>query len=633
MQIVDFWDRQAMAIFKRQQTIRRLLVISMLSILCLTTSCAQRNPSVRLLDLPDRPTGSEIRKLSGDISEVAPPAVFLDLANLASNITPQVEITYPKSDQTLNKTEFAAKIKLRGLSIYKDKETQLGPHLKVILDNQPAQDIYDLNEPLEFSDLLPGSHSLRAFAVLPWGESFKNTDAYAQTTFHSLAKTAENTPSANQPVLTYNEPQGTFGAQPVLLDFHLNNAPLHLVAAENAEDNIHDWQIRCTVNGQTFLFDQWQPVYLKGLKPGQNWVQITLVDEQGDRIDGPFNSTVRLINYDPDKKDTLSKLVRGEIPIEQIGQIVIADYTPPLLEEITLEKPKEIEPETSIEDSLLEENAEPKVIEPEELIESEDIKPEVIEPEVIEPEVIEPEDVKSEKQEDSLDLREAENSPSTQNSVQATDENELDDQIESDSFDFELEESEEDRSVIPEDLNAPTGETEVEFFDEPADIPEQGTLQTPTLQAPLVPDFNKAEETPLEEEDNLTETAKTEKDSPTKPGLLEQLKTRWYSFQKAQTESQSDSLQPSTAPLEPVSPVETDPLEPLEPLEPIDETIEESFVEQIREAQKQQIEAEEDFSSSATVDTTDSPSGLAPNDSEREIEDPSDLGRSLPISP
>lgn len=454
--------------------------------LCLAASCSQVNSSVRLLELPDRPIGGEVRTLSGDISEVAPPAVFLDLANLASNLQPQVEIAYPKPDQTLTETEFAAKIKLRGLSIYKEEATQLGPHLKAILDNQPAQDIYNLDEPVAFPELLPGSHTLRVFAVLPWGESFKNAAAYAQTTFHVLASTAENTPDPGLPLLTYNEPQGTFGAQPVLLDFYLNNAPLHLVAAENSEDDIRDWQIRCTVNGQTFLFDQWQPVYLKGLKPGQNWVQLSLVDEKGAPINNAFNSTVRLVNYDPEIKDTFSKLVRGELPIEQIGQIVIPNYEPKDTQYPELDENKELVPERSL---------------PKETQDSEEIE--------------------------SLE------------ETKSLEGNRTIDDINDD---------------IPDNLTAPAAETDIDFSNQSKDTefepdkafeaPEEATLET---ESPKI--------APFEPELPETELPETEL---TKTGFLEQLRARWSAFQKAQIESQSETIQPAKAPINPSIQLYTD---------------------------------------------------------------------------
>ncbi len=308
--------------------------------------CSSQAQSVRLLELPDVPSVSgDVRQIStgksDGILEVAPPAIFVDLADLMADSQPQVEIAFPKPDQILETTTLAIKIKLRGLSIYQDEATDLGPHLQVILDNQPAQSIYSLDDPLELLELAPGSHTLRVLAVKPWGESFKNAAAYAQTTFHVFAKTGENTPSPDQPLLTYNEPQGSYGAEPILLDFYLSNAPLHLIAQD--DPTLSDWKIRCDLNGQRFVFDQWQPMYLKGFKPGQNWVHIALIDEQGNPIENAFNSTVRIVNYDPDERNDLAKMTRGELPLEAVGQIADPNYSPPIEPEIAPEVEPKVE--------------------------------------------------------------------------------------------------------------------------------------------------------------------------------------------------------------------------------------------------------------------------------------------------
>ena len=308
------------------RTAFRLLMGSLVGLMLF--GCVNRAQSVRLLDLPDVPDTDEVRRLNGAISEVAPPAIFSDLEALFGDAQPQVAIAYPKPNQIIETTTLAAELSLRDLSIYKDENLELGPHLQISLDNQPSRSIYSLDEAIEFLDLTPGSHTLRVFAVKPWGESFKNEAAYAQTTFHVFAKTYENAPDPTKPQLIYSAPQGTYGAQPILLDFYLNNAPLHLIAKEDPD--IADWKIRCDINGQSFVFDQWQPIYLKGFEPGQNWVQITLIDEQSSPIDNAFNSTVRLISYDPEQRDTLAKLVRGELPLEEAGKIVDPNYEPPV---------------------------------------------------------------------------------------------------------------------------------------------------------------------------------------------------------------------------------------------------------------------------------------------------------------
>ncbi|MEO1620194.1 MAG: hypothetical protein AAFU53_04075, partial [Cyanobacteria bacterium J06632_3] len=248
----------------------------------------------------------------------------------AESDQPQVEIITPKADQILNETQTDIQLKVRDFSIYKDAALGLGPHLQIVLDNQPARSVYDLAAPIKFDNLTPGSHTLRAFAVSAWGESFKNEAAYAQTTFHVFAKTNENTPDPDQPVLTYNSPQGSYGAEPVLLDFYLINAPLHQIAQEDSKDDIVDWRIRCTINGQSFVFDEWQPRYIKGLVPGQNWVQLTLIDEKGNPIDNNiFNNTIHTLTYDPERRSTLDKIVRGELPLEKVGRISDPNYAPP----------------------------------------------------------------------------------------------------------------------------------------------------------------------------------------------------------------------------------------------------------------------------------------------------------------
>ena len=140
-------------------------------------------------------------------------------------------------------------------------------------------------------------------------------------------KTQDNNPDPAQPLLTYSRPKGSYGAEPILLDFYLTNAPLHLVAQEDPKDDIADWRVRCTVNGSSFVVDRWEPLYLKGFKPGKNWVQLEFLDEQGNSVKNVFNNTARLITYEPKGKDTLSKLVRGEISATEARRIVDPNYT------------------------------------------------------------------------------------------------------------------------------------------------------------------------------------------------------------------------------------------------------------------------------------------------------------------
>ena len=267
--------------------------------------------------------------LTGPMAEVSPPETLDTLKQIIDAYTPQVRILSPRPGEVVERSTVSVRFQVRGLPLFKDDTWQLGPHLHVFLDDQPYTAVYDASEPLVLEDLAPGTHTLRVFASRPWHESFKNEGAFDQRTFHIFSPTPQNAVNASAPLLTYSRPQGRYGAEPIMLDFYLTHAPLHLSAQEDPKDDLHDWRIRCTVNGQSFVFDQWQPIYLKGFQPGRNWVQLELIDETGRPIDNRFNNTVRVIDYQPGGTDTLSRLVRGELDLKAVASIIDPTYSPP----------------------------------------------------------------------------------------------------------------------------------------------------------------------------------------------------------------------------------------------------------------------------------------------------------------
>ena len=267
-------------------------------------------------------------KKAGKISEASPPEVIQQLKPLLDKYQPQVSIVSPRSNEVLDDNTVSVKLNVKDLPLYKDQKLGLGPHLHVFLDNEPYQAVYDVSQPVVFKDLAAGTHTIRAFAGRPWHESFKNDGAYAQVTFHVFTKTPNNNPDPKLPLLTYSRPQATYGAEPILLDFFLTNAPLHIVAQEDDKDDVADWRVKVTVNGDSFTVDRWQPVYLKGFKPGKNWVQLEYVDDKGNPVNNVYNNTARVFNYEPNGQDTLSKIVRGEISFDQAVSIVDPNYKP-----------------------------------------------------------------------------------------------------------------------------------------------------------------------------------------------------------------------------------------------------------------------------------------------------------------
>ncbi len=279
------------------------------------------------------------------LAETSPPEVMQKLRAVLEVHQPQVKILSPQDQEIIPDDAIAIKLQVNDFPLFQDPQWRLGPHLNLILDNQPYTSIYDLHQPLVIPNLSPGTHTLRVFAVYPWNESYKNEGAYAQITFHLFTKTDENNPNPQVPLLTYNSPQDSFGAEPILLDYYLTNAPLHEVAPDNPDDNFSNWRIRITINGESFITDRWRPIYLKGFKTGKNWVKLEFLDNQGKPVKNAFNNTVRIINYQPHGEDTLSQIIRQELTFEQVRGIADQKYA---IEPITTPKVPEVVPTPTV---------------------------------------------------------------------------------------------------------------------------------------------------------------------------------------------------------------------------------------------------------------------------------------------
>jgi len=360
--------------------IKRLLAVVLATVLIFPLAgCG--SPEQTLEPVPSPP--SSPKPPQQKIAEVSPPDLIQKLHPALDRYQPQVKILSPQPEEILADNTVTVRLDVRDFPTFRDETLGLGPHLHFILDDGRDRDIYNPQEPLILPDLKPGTHTLRVFAVYPWGETFKNDGALSTTTFHIYTKTPDNHPDLDLPLLTYNRPRGTYGAEPILLDFYLDNAPLHLVAQEDPEDEIVDWRIRVTVNGESFVLDRWEPIYLKGFQPGKNWVQLEFLDELGEPLDNVYNTTARVLNYDPDTQDTLSKLVRGQLSLAQARSLVESDYISPATPAPEVEEEAEIPAEA---EPVIEEEPEIPVEEEPAIVEEEVEAPAEEAPIVEEPE-------------------------------------------------------------------------------------------------------------------------------------------------------------------------------------------------------------------------------------------------------
>ena len=248
------------------------------------------------------------------------------------NAKPVIKVLEPKADSTVNSSTVKVKLQLSGdLKGYKpmmDEATHTGNHIHVILDNQPYEAYYNLDQPFELRNLADGEHTLRVFPSQPWHESYKNDGAFqlvkftvknggADTTQPATTNSGQQMSNANsnanaapkatpegkemqqtnagsidpkKPLLTYSRPKGEYknaDADAVMIDFWLTGGKL--------KDDGGEYRVRYTVdNGDAKYIDKWGPIWLSGFTAGKHTVRLELVNQNGETVDnGGYNATSR----------------------------------------------------------------------------------------------------------------------------------------------------------------------------------------------------------------------------------------------------------------------------------------------------------------------------------------------------
>lgn len=171
----------------------------------------------------------------------------------------------------------------RGLAL-----SDRGQHVHLILDDRPYDAIYETDRIVEYEELEPGPHVLRAFPSRQWHESVKSDAAFAVTWFFVEDTVDGPRFDPDAPFLTYSRPKGTYegaGADSVMVDFYVTNAELG-----------DEYSVRLTVDDSiAFGMDAWVPHYLVGLSEGRHTIKLDLLGSDRVLVSGEFNSTERTI--------------------------------------------------------------------------------------------------------------------------------------------------------------------------------------------------------------------------------------------------------------------------------------------------------------------------------------------------
>ncbi len=271
------------------------------------------------------------------LGEIAPPTLVNQLKAVLKDSVPQLDITAPQAGQLIKADSVTLELSLKGLSIFKAKKWELGPHIGIWLDDQEYRPIYELSQPITFQGLNPGTHQIRAIAEYPWNESFKNPEAYDQVSFDIFTSTIPDAGSSS-PQLLLSQPIQGVKTDPLMLDYVVKEASAssqQALAPSSSAPKPQLWKVKATLNGTSFPIDENGPIYLKNLPSGDNWLKVELLDQNGRLLASQSNEQTQLRRDHPDAEQSLiERIFRSDIPLNEIGPIVGLPEPKPVLEEV-----------------------------------------------------------------------------------------------------------------------------------------------------------------------------------------------------------------------------------------------------------------------------------------------------------
>ena len=237
----------------------------------------------------NKQTPLESKPPSGRLQEVAPPGAIQQLRETLQRYQPNLRLVTPTDDSVINADTVELILDVKNWPISRDDQLGLGPHVVVQIDNQPPRQLYELEAnrvSVRLNDLAPGSHRFSAWAAYPWGEAVKTPGANLQGRFHLWQRVEGTQPENNAPWLVPVTNSANTALQPLLLDWIIWNAPL-----QNLRDGDGRWRLRLSVDGDSFLVDQQEALWLKGSSSSRgNLVQMELLNGVGEPITPEFNN-------------------------------------------------------------------------------------------------------------------------------------------------------------------------------------------------------------------------------------------------------------------------------------------------------------------------------------------------------
>lgn len=164
-----------------------------------------------------------------------------------------------------------------------------GQHIHFILNNGPYTALYEPTH--TFTVALNQPQYILSFLSRSYHESLKHKGAgvLKHIQVNSDGK-IEELEIPKTPMVFFSRPKGDYigasNTENILLDYYLWNTDL--VSTNN--------KVKAQINNQTFNLDTWQPMFIKFAPMGELNVTLTIIDNNGNQIEGPNTSVNRVAN-------------------------------------------------------------------------------------------------------------------------------------------------------------------------------------------------------------------------------------------------------------------------------------------------------------------------------------------------
>ena len=225
------------------------------------------------------------------LQEVAPPTAVQRLRQQLDRHHPDLQLISPGNDEVIASSEAELVLEVKDWPLVNDRELGGGPHVMVQIDALPSRRLDQAEGDrlhLTLAGLQPGSHRFSAWAAYPWGEAVKSPGASLQGRFHLWQKLDGTQPNSEDPWLVPVSSADGQSQQQLLLDWLIWNAPL-----QNLREGDGRWRVRISVNGDSFLMDRQDPLWIRHKAEGRGTdIQMELVNGLGEPLQPVFNNNL-----------------------------------------------------------------------------------------------------------------------------------------------------------------------------------------------------------------------------------------------------------------------------------------------------------------------------------------------------